>query len=83
MNDYHNIEVGDTIIYRLPERLKPKNPDRLWRARVLEIIPATAWAGGYLRVLSLEEGYADCEEDVYPGEIVSVEKKGGTNDGDA
>ena len=69
-----DIEAGDILSYILQPKDRPVDPERQWRGRVINVYPATEWAVPFLIVSSLEPGYEDMNEIVYPSQITRIEK---------
>jgi hypothetical protein len=63
------ITPGIIIIYKLRRDQKPRQPEKEWRGKVLHY-------NGHLHravVKSLEEGYEECEDDVWLEQIIRIE----------
>ena len=63
------ITPGIIIIYKLRRDQKPRQPEKEWRGKVLHY-------NGHLHravVKSLEEGYKECEDDVWLEQIIRIE----------
>ena len=65
------IEPGVIIIYTLRKDQLPVHPEKEWRGKVL------FYNSHFHRavVKSLEEGYEDCEDDVWLEQIIRIEDR--------
>ena len=68
---YEDIKPGVIVIYKLRRDQRPLQPEKEWRGKVLL----------YNRFLhrvvveSFEEGYEDCEDDVWLEQIIRIEER--------
>lgn len=63
-----DIQVGDTIYYRLKEEDAPTHPDKEWPGRVIQVMSLS------VTVEMLEPGYEGDTEMVYCEQIVRVKR---------
>jgi hypothetical protein len=68
------IEPGVIITYKLRSDQLPVHPEKVWRGKVLLYNKLFHRAV----VESLEEGYEECEDDVWLEQIVQIEERGYT-----
>lgn len=64
------ITAGDIVVYTLRSDQQPRQLNKQWRGKVLCVYPTIA----RIWVASLEEGYEECDEDVWLEQVVRVEE---------
>lgn len=64
-----DIKPGAIILYRLRSDQRPRQPTKEWRGKVLLVYRAVQ----RVIVASLEEGYEDCDDEVWLEQIIQVE----------
>ncbi len=69
------ITSGAIITYRLREDQRPRHAEKQWRGKVLSYNSIFHRA----MVVSLEERYEGCEEDVWIEQIIWIEERGRTH----
>ncbi len=70
IRDEH-ILAGGIVVYTLRPEQRPCHPQKEWRGKVLCVYPTIA----RIRVASLEEGYEECDEDVWFEQVVRIEEE--------
>ncbi len=68
--DISKLAIGSVIQYILPLSQHPKNPNKLWRGRVICLHSNTL-----LKVEVLEPGYEECNELVHLYQIKIIEDR--------
>ncbi len=69
---YEDIKPGVIVVYKLRRDQRPLQPDKEWRGKVLHYNRLFDRAV----VESLEEGYEECEDDVWLEQIIRIEDRG-------
>ena len=67
---YKDIKPGAVILYRLRSDQRPCQPTKEWRGKVLLVYRTVQ----RVIVTSLEEGYEDCNDEVWLEQIIQIEE---------